>query len=111
MTPEAGPALRAGWDFHLRAWRKDQLSIFGGFTQHIFQVAVYGVKVNFKQPFCSPRCEPGEGQAVGQPSSGHLDFTVLVFWAAGHLKVTGLRAEEAGLPQHLTVSLQVLTTG
>lgn len=66
-------------------------------------MAVYGVKLSCKQRFYSLRCEPGEGQAAWAKA--------LVLGVVGHLEVTGLRAEEAGLPQHLRVSLQVLTIG
>ena len=74
------------------------------------------MKLSCKQRFYSLRCEPGEGQAAWAKALvlgavGHLGFIVSVLGVVGHLEVTGLRAEEAGLPQHLRVSLQVLTIG
>lgn len=61
MTREAGPASGL-----VRALRGKISLAFVWFYSALFfpQVAVYDVKVNSKQCFYSPRCEPGEGQAA-----------------------------------------------
>lgn len=63
MTLEAGRASRL--ELSPETWEGQLVKHLFGFTQHFFQVAVYGVKVNSKQRFYSLRCEPAEGQAAG----------------------------------------------
>lgn len=67
------------------------------------------MKLSCKQRVYSLGCEPGEGQAAWARALvlgavGHLGFIVSVLGVMGHLEVTGLTAEEAGLPHHFRSS-------
>lgn len=82
-TLEAEPTLRA----RVFPWGKISLAFV---CLCYFQVPAYGVKVNGRQHFYSPRYEPGEGWVAGPKA--------LVIRAAGHVELKGAESRRGRFP-------------